>query len=83
MMKTPSIATTVWCVRKKKRKGMHRLRVKLEDVRSTWADMDEITRKNKTGRIPAFCPDPQCPEHTTVAYVGACMIPNLLELVDD
>lgn len=77
-----SVATTVWCVRQKKLKGMHRLRVETAEFVATWAKMDDIERKNHSGAVPAFCPDPKCPEYQRPGVaVGTRMVPKLLELV--
>ena len=78
-MPTSSRATKAWCILGKKR---HRLRVRIDDVCAAWVVMDKITRKNRGGLVRAFCPDPKCPEHRRIAFVGTNMIPKLEDLVE-
>lgn len=70
--------TDVWCI-----EHQHRLRVKVKDLRATWLQMDDVERKNRAGRVRAFCPDPKCPEHHRRAFVGISKIPNFKEFVRD
>lgn len=72
-----TIKTTAWCV-----ENQHRLRVKVKDLRKGWLKMNAIDRKNRTGLIRAFCPNPKCPEHNRTSFVGTDKIPNLGDFVN-
>lgn len=81
-MSNHSVATQVWCVKRKRRRGMHRLRVRTSDVRAAWSKLDATAQKNSNGNVQAFCPDSNCPEHHRLVFVGLNRIPGLKKIVD-
>lgn len=82
-MRKDPVLTDKWCVEAPPRgRRRHHLRVKRDDLRKVWADMDEIERKNLKSLVPAYCPSPSCPEHQRPTFVGTDLIPGVRKLVD-